>query len=198
MVPVLVRGFFGLGQRVEYQASFVENLRGRLHEMSRSLEAIMSAHSQRISINLEVSRRRHAALAQRTLGLAVKCQVLRNRGYALDAQEEGLRKVLVGVGREVGDPGFGGREEEVWARMVSLRERARWLEEEGKRVGRVVQEQVRNGGGGGGVPEEVLERTKVILRDYDGQLRHLGKELGEVGREYAEWEGLQQQQRERR
>jgi len=34
----------------------------------------------------------------------------------------------------VADPAFGAREEELWARMVALRERARWLGEEGKRV----------------------------------------------------------------
>ena len=73
--------------------------------------------------------------------------------------------------------------------MVALRERARWLEEEGKRLGAQVQES-NAGGSGGGVPEHVLEKTKKILADYDGQLRHLARELAEVGKEFQEFEEM--------
>ncbi|KAI7678546.1 hypothetical protein KC353_g22419, partial [Hortaea werneckii] len=135
MVPVLVRGFKALGDRVEYQANFVNNLRARLHEMNNSLSAIIAAHQERISVSLEERRRQHVALRERTLRLAVKVQVLRNRGYALDAQEEGLRKQLLALSHSVNDPSFVGREDDIWGRMVALRDRARWLEEETKRIG---------------------------------------------------------------
>ena len=184
-VPVLVRGFKALGERVEYQSRFIAQLRTRLHEMNNSLTAIMEAHQQRITVSLESARRQHAALSQRTLRLAVKVQVLRNRGYALDTQEEALRKQLLTLSSSVTDPMFSGREEEIWARMVALRERARWLEEEGKRLGQVTEEQAQQGAV---VPEDVLNKTKKILRDYDGQLRHLGVELEEVRKEYSGWE----------
>ncbi|KAI7520126.1 hypothetical protein KC331_g20378, partial [Hortaea werneckii] len=128
MVPVLVRGFKALGDRVEYQANFVNNLRARLHEMNNSLSAIIAAHQERISVSLEERRRQHVALRERTLRLAVKVQVLRNRGYALDAQEEGLRKQLLALSHSVNDPSFVGREDDIWGRMVALRDRARWLE----------------------------------------------------------------------
>ncbi|KAK5122812.1 hypothetical protein LTR85_003727 [Meristemomyces frigidus] len=201
-VPALARGFLALGTRIEYQAHFTHQLRHRLHEMNNSLSAIMDAHQQRISAQLAAARRQHAALAQRTLRLAVKGQMLRMRGYALDAQEEGLRKALLTLSAQVDAPEFGGREEEVWARMVGLRERGRWLEEEGRRVGALVgeagqQQQGGGEGGGGGVPDEVLQKTQRILRDYDGQLQHLGRELEEVRREYAEWEASQTMQRQR-
>ncbi|KAK0839151.1 Nucleoporin nup57 [Friedmanniomyces endolithicus] len=184
-VPVLVRGFWDLGQRVEYQAHTVKAMQARLHEMNNSLEAVMSAHQQRITTHVEACRRRHVALAERTLRLSVKLQVLRNRGYALDGAEEALRKQLGVLAGRVADPAFGAREEELWARMVALRERARWLGEEGKRVGQTVGGQ--SEGGAGGVTDAVLETTRKILRDYDAQLRHLDKELAEVGREFAGW-----------
>ncbi|KAI7368220.1 hypothetical protein KC354_g2832 [Hortaea werneckii] len=196
MVPVLVRGFKALGDRVEYQANFVNNLRARLHEMNNSLSAIIAAHQERISVSLEERRRQHVALRERTLRLAVKVQVLRNRGYALDAQEEGLRKQLLALSNSVNDPSFVGREDDIWGRMVALRDRARWLEEETKRIGGGGMQTKDGGGEGGGnagkVPDYVVEKTQKILRDYDGQLRHLGWELEEVRKEFEEWQGVRQ------
>ena len=126
-----------------------------------------------------------------SLRLAVKTQTLRGRNLPLDKAEEALRRSLAELEKGVFDPGFVAREEEVWARLMGLRERGRWLEEEGKRVGVLA----RNGGaatgggeGGSGVSEEVVAKTKRILKDYDGQLGHLAKELEEVKREFGEWE----------
>ncbi|KAK5676798.1 Nucleoporin nup57 [Elasticomyces elasticus] len=196
-VPVLVRGFLDLGKRVEVQALTVRSMLTRLHEMRNSLQAVMEAHQQRLTSQLENSRRRHKELEQRTLRLAVKLQGLRNRGYALSPAEEELRKNLLSLSAKVTDPQFAAREEEVWARLVSLRDRARWLEEEGKRLGSTVEGQGQaagqsgNGQGSGGagvVPEEVLVQTRKILRDYEGQLRHLSREMSEVSSEFKGWE----------
>jgi nuclear pore complex protein Nup54 len=174
---------------VETQAKIVKEMRGRLHEMNNSLTAVMDAHQQRITVRIETAKKQHQVLSQRCLKLAVKVQVLRNRGYALDAAEEALRKTLMGLEKQVFDPGFVGREDEIWARMVALRERIRWLEEEGKRVqGRVEQTQ---GSTQGAVSEDVMARARKILKDYDEQLQHLNKELGEVRKEFIEWEASQ-------
>ncbi|KAK3638545.1 Nucleoporin nup57 [Elasticomyces elasticus] len=194
-VPVLVCGFLDLGKRVEVQALTVRSMLTRLHEMRNSLQAVMEAHQQRLTSQLENSRRRHKELEQRTLRLAVKLQGLRNRGYALSPAEEELRKNLLSLSAKVQDPQFAAREEEVWARLVSLRDRARWLEEEGKRLGANVEGQGQAagqgsgaGGSAGGVPEEVLAQTRKILRDYEGQLRHLSREVSEVSSEFRGWE----------
>ncbi|KXL42507.1 hypothetical protein M433DRAFT_73268 [Acidomyces richmondensis BFW] len=187
LVPVLVRGFYALGTRVEYQAKFIAAMQARLHEMNNSLTAVMDAHRQRITVNLDTSRRQHIDLSQRCLRLAVKVQILRNRGYSLDAQEEVLRKQLLALEQQVMDPSFQGREEEIWARMVSLRERTRWLEEEGKRLGQQAENQQTQG-----LPEEIIQRTRQILKDYDAQLKRLAKELEELKKEYEVWEEGQQ------
>ncbi|KAF2160826.1 hypothetical protein M409DRAFT_59618 [Zasmidium cellare ATCC 36951] len=190
-VPILVKGFKALGERAETQATVVQQMRARLHEMNNSLTSIMAAHEQRITANIARAKRQHQVLQQKCLRLSVKVQVLRNRGYALDAAEEGLRKTLMGLEKQVMDPGFLGREDEIWARMIALKEKARWLEEEGKWVNAQVQQQQQqrnDDGTSSAVPEDVLAKTRKILKDYDGQLQHLNKELEDVRKEFAEWE----------
>jgi nuclear pore complex protein Nup54 len=198
-VPVLCRGFKALGDRVETQAKSVLEMRNRLHEMNNSLSAVMDKHQQSITVRIENAKRQHQVLSQRCLHLAVKVQVLRNRGYALDAAEEGLRRTLIDLNQRVHDDGLSGREDEIWARMVALRERTRWLEEEGKRVAAQVdtqQQQSQNRAGSGGnnsdsIPQHVLLKTRKIMKDYDDQLTHLSKELEEVTQEYARYQSTQ-------
>lgn len=200
-VPVLVRGFHALGLRVETQTSSLRALRVRLHEMMNSLQALQNLHTTRITPQIEAARRQHAALAQRTLRLAVKVQTLRMRGYALDSAEEALRKALQKLEQGVQAPEISGREDEIWARMVGVRERGRWLEAEGRRIGRTVGDGGEGAagsgaaGGGSGLSEDVLQKTRAILRDYDGQLGHLARELEAVRGEYAEWEDGQRVRR---
>lgn len=185
-VPILVRGFKALGERANTQATIVQQMRARLHEMNNSLTAIMNAHEQRITATISKAKWQHQLLQQKIIRLSVKTQVLRNRGYALDAAEEGLRKTLMSLEKQVMDPGFMGREDEIWARMLALKEKARWLEEEGNRVNAQVQQQQATAASA--VPEDVLAKTRKILKDYDGQLQHLNKELEEVKKEFEDWE----------
>lgn len=180
-VPVLVRGFHALGQRAEFQAQTLTAMRTRLHEMNNSLDAVMSKHQQNLTVRIENARRQHTALSQRYLRLAVKAQSLRNRGLPLTSEEESLRLTLLDLESRVFDPALTGREEEIWARMVALRERGKWLSQETQRF-----EQKSAPKESAGLPEHVIQKTKSILRDYDGQIRHLGKELEEVKKEFEE------------
>lgn len=196
-VPTLCKGFKALGDRAETQAHILKEMRVRLHEMNASLDAIMNTHQQTITVKIATAKRQHQILSQRILRLAVKVQTVRNRGYALDAAEENLRKTLMDLEKQVMNPGFVGREDEIWARMVTLRERARWLEEEGKRVTEQMNEQSQQGAkaAASGVPENVLNKTKKILKDYEGQLQHLNKELEDVKKEFQEWQEAQLRRR---
>ncbi|KAG9570787.1 hypothetical protein KCV01_g19543, partial [Aureobasidium melanogenum] len=112
----------------------------------------------------------------------VRAQVLANRGFVLDGAEEELKKKLTTLEKAVFDPAFSGREEEIWARMVAIRERTRWLQEESEKLGRQAT------GENGGLDEQVIEKTKKILQDYDTQIQHLRKELDQIKKEYEEWE----------
>jgi len=76
------------------------------------------------------ARRKHDALRRRTLVLARKAQVLRNRGYALSADEDELRIKLENMERNVQDPAVNARLDELWSRMMFLRQQSKTLEDE--------------------------------------------------------------------
>ncbi|KAL2041706.1 hypothetical protein N7G274_005490 [Stereocaulon virgatum] len=182
-VPVLVKGFSEIGKRMETQIIALNTLRGRLHEIDDGLNNLIQKHDLQISIRAAECRRKHLRLSHQCLGLAAKTQVLRNRGYAMDSAEEELRKKLLLLERSVFDPALNGRSEEIWARMVSVRERGRLLQREFEKAGRGVGQ-----GNRVVVDEEVMKRVKKILEDYSSQLAQLTKELAQIQKDWAEWE----------
>ncbi|MCJ1276137.1 hypothetical protein MMC21_003942 [Puttea exsequens] len=181
-IPILVKGFGDLASRMKMQAEALAMLQGRLHEINDGLNTLLQKHDLSISIRAAECRRRHLRLSRQCLGLAAKTQLLRNRGYAMDSAEEELRKKLLLLERSVLDPSLNGRGEEIWARMVSVRERGRLLQRGFEKAGRGMQgkEQV--------VDEEVIRRVKKILEDYSSQLAQLAKELAQIEKDWAEWE----------
>ena len=128
-VPVRANGFKDLDLRVKSQEGQVLLFRAELHNIQEKLNAIQSRHDLVTSIKLEDCRRRHMALARRALSLAAKVQVLKNRGYALQPEEELLKKRLDGLARNVQDPATSGRMNEIWARMMVVQEKAKVMEE---------------------------------------------------------------------
>ncbi len=156
-VPVLAQGFESLGLRMAMQYEALRLLRGRLHEINEGLNSLLQKHDLEISIRAAECRRKHLRLSQKCLGLAAKTQILRNRGYAMDSAEEALRKKLMLLEKKVFDPALNGRGEEIWARMVNVRERGRQLQREFERAGTgMVQE------GGKGIDEAVMAKTKKV------------------------------------
>lgn len=201
-VPVLVMGFEQLALRMGKQYQHLLVLQGRLHEINDGLEMLLRKHDLEISTRAAECRRKHLKLSHQCLRLAASVQVLRNRGYAMDSAEEELRKRLLTLERSVFDPALNGRGEEIWARMVNVRERGRQLRREYERAGRNLAE-----GAAREIDEEVLKRAskvckwclywmererwlivKQILEDYSQQLSHLVKELMQIQKDFAEWE----------
>ena len=200
-VPVLVKGFNQLGQRMLLQRKLLEVLQGRLHEINNGLTDMLRKHDLDISVRAMESRKRHLRLNQQCIRLATKVQVLRNRGYAMDSAEEELRMKLLALEKKVMDPALNGRAEEIWARMVSVRERGRQLQRELEKAGRTLPKEQEQG-----IDEEVMKKaTKVcdfvmercwneiadvceqILEDYSSQLAHLTKELEQLQKDFKEW-----------
>lgn len=83
--------------------------------------------------------------------------MLKNRGYALQPEEERLKKSLEDLSRRVYDPDIVGRVNEIWARMTVVRERARQMGEE---VGQPVMEW----------DEKQLKITSEVSVEHMGQL----------------------------
>ncbi|KAL1875118.1 Nucleoporin nup57 [Paecilomyces lecythidis] len=182
-VPVLVKGFWELGKRAQRQKDFLTIMQTRLHEINNCLTDLLSRHDLKISVKIADCRRKHIVLSQRCLSLAAKTQVLRNRGYAMDDAEEELKKKLTQLERAVFDPSLNGRAEEIWARMLAIRERSKLLQLEIEKAGPAAAEEADDG-----IDETVVKTAKKILEDYASQIQHLHKELEAVKKDFEEAE----------
>lgn len=134
-IPVLCKGFEQMGERIKVQQSTLAAFNSRLHEINNCLTLLLQRHDTNTSIRAMDAKRKHMVLKQRCLALATKVQVLRNRGYAMGGDEEDLRTKLMELEKGVNDPGLGARAEEIWARMVTVQERARLLRVEIEKSG---------------------------------------------------------------
>lgn len=163
-VPVLFKGFMELGQRAARQKDFLNAIQTRLHQINASLTDLLSRHDLKISVRVADCRRKHLVLSQRCLSLASKTQILRNRGYAMDDAEEELKKKLIQLERAVFDPSITGRAEEIWARMLAIRERSKRLADEIENAGSRSSGNGVGGGdaGGGALDENSLKAAKKV------------------------------------
>ncbi|KAL2828411.1 nucleoporin complex subunit 54-domain-containing protein [Aspergillus cavernicola] len=180
-VPVLVHGFWELGKRAQRQKDFLTMMQTRLHEINNCLTDLLSRHDLKISVKVADCRRKHLVLSKRCLALAAKTQVLRNRGYAMDDAEEELKKKLAQLERSVFDPSLSGRGEEIWARMLAIREHSKRLQMELERAGSGATAQTEDG-----LDENTIKIAKKILDDYHAQIQHLQKELESVKKDFDE------------
>ncbi|KPI36481.1 Nucleoporin nup44 [Cyphellophora attinorum] len=183
-VPLLVRGFKEMGLKAQRQVETIGKCNMLLREINTSLELQIDTHNQKVAARLAECKRRQQATSKRTLALAAKVQILRNKGYVMDNAEEELRSRLDKLERDVLDPGLDAREQEIWARMLGIRERAKRLKAEMDKITPEAanEEPV--------LDENTVKQAKEILEAYETQLRHLHKELQLVQQEYGDWEKL--------
>jgi nuclear pore complex protein Nup54 len=161
-IPVLARGFEQVAERIRQQAAAVTALRTRLHEINNCLTVLKDQHDLVVTSRIIEAKRKHIVFTQRTLALATKVQILRNRGYVMDQQEEELKKKLMELERKTFDPVLGGRQEEIWARMSGVRERARILQEETEKVGKAIESQ-QNGELLSEDDQKALEKVSLVV-----------------------------------
>lgn len=152
-IPVLCTGFEQLGDRIKTQNTTLAAFNRVLHQINGSLDAMMIRHDTETSVRILNAKRKHTVLKQRSLALATKVQILRNRGFAMGATEEVLKAQLTALEKSVCDPGLSARAEEIWARMVSVRERARVLKEEMEKQASV---------NGSGMDEQTARRAEKV------------------------------------
>ncbi|KAI1614711.1 nucleoporin complex subunit 54-domain-containing protein [Exophiala viscosa] len=183
-VPLLIQGFFQLGRKAQIQMEAIQRCNMMLQEINTSLDVQLDKHRQNVATRLEECKRRQAATARRTLALAVKVQILRNRGYVMDNTEEELKTKLEKLQREVFDPSLNAREQEVWARMLGIRERAKRIKLEMEKLVPAANEEDTT------LDEETVKAAKKTLEAYDIQLRHLQKELDLIQQGFEDWEKI--------
>jgi nuclear pore complex protein Nup54 len=161
-IPVLARGFEQVAERIKQQQMAVSALRTRLHEINNCLSVLKDTHELSVASRITEAKRKHIVFTQRTLALATKVQILRNRGYVMDTQEEELRKKLVGLEKKTFDPVLGGKQEEIWARMSGVRERARILQQETEKLGKNIDSQ-QNGELLSEDDQKALEKVRLLV-----------------------------------
>jgi len=152
-MPVLAAGFAGMAERLKVQQRAIGTFNAKLHEINRSLDTILEDHDLKTSVRSLAARRRHAQLARRCLSLAAKTQVLRNRGYALSGDEDDLLTKLRAVEKGVQDPALGARMDDLWGRLIVLRNYADNLKAEIGRRG--IKE-------GEGLGEDIEAKAKKV------------------------------------
>ncbi|KAK9235121.1 nucleoporin complex subunit 54-domain-containing protein [Lipomyces kononenkoae] len=134
-VPVLARGFTDLQKRVNIQHQQVIAYQVRMHEINSRLTQLITRHDLYTTVKIAELKARHAAVAHRTLSLAAKVQVLKSRGYALRPDEEVLKRKFEELTRVLNDPAVFGKINEVWARMMVVRDRIKVLNEQTRQTG---------------------------------------------------------------
>lgn len=154
-MPALATGFAAVSDRLKMQSQVLSNYRNALHAINSSLDAILSQQDLQTSVRALNARRKHAILRQRCLALATKVQVLRNRGYSLDKDEDDLKTKLETLDQALTDPALSARTEELWSRLILLRGYADTLRNEMERRGAEAQE---------GLGEEAEAKAKKVRR----------------------------------
>ncbi|KAI0149485.1 nucleoporin complex subunit 54-domain-containing protein [Xylariaceae sp. FL1272] len=178
-MPALATGFGAVSDRLKVQKGVLSNFQQALHAINSSLDAILSQQDLQTSVRAVNARRKHAILRQRCLTLATKVQVLRNRGYSLDKDEDELKTKLESLEQGLLNPALSARTEELWTRLSLLKDLAGRLRAEVERRGAEAEE---------GLGEEAEEKAKKILEDYDKQLQTLKGQVETIKKDYVEWQ----------
>lgn len=84
----------------------------------------------------------------------------------MDSAEEDLKKKLTELERTAFDPQLSGRQEEIWARLVGVHQRARFLQEETSKASNAAQN-----GDGDAISDELIGDVKKVSRPLPSQLR---------------------------
>lgn len=194
-MPVLCSGYTGVADRLKTQKRAVSEFNTRLHQINGSLDAISQRHELETEVRALAARRRQVTINERCLALAARVQILRNRGYALSADEDDLKSRLQKLEREVQDPAIEAREEELWSRLIVLRGYSDRLNKEldkptteNQEIDEDTQTKAKRVRISCITPQSSYANTNKVLEDYEKQISHLKKELEALGVDYAEWE----------
>ncbi|KAK6528699.1 hypothetical protein TWF694_003941 [Orbilia ellipsospora] len=183
-VPVLVRGFNDLQLRMQQQEHQITIYRATLHGINNRLTELSRDHDLKTTIKLAEAVSRHQQLAHRTLSLSAKVQVLKNRGYALQPEEEQLRKRLEALMKTISDPGVNGRMNEIWARMQIINQKAKQMEHEINEIAVTVD------------PEQI-QKMAAVLQTHERGIKGLQEELQRLEEVFGKWENEKQAMKDR-
>ncbi|KAF7725730.1 hypothetical protein EC973_009448, partial [Apophysomyces ossiformis] len=104
MVPVLAVGFEDILKRIDIQEKHGDLQKSKIQELEARLTTIQQKFTLGTLIKLEEHRRRHMILTQRLIRVLRYVQVLRYKGFQLDAEEEELMRLVSNVATQPDNP----------------------------------------------------------------------------------------------
>ncbi|KAG0170046.1 hypothetical protein DFQ28_002635 [Apophysomyces sp. BC1034] len=114
MVPVLAVGFEDILKRIDIQEKHGDLHKSKVQELEGRLTTVQQKFTLGTLIKLEEHRRRHMILTQRLIRVLRYVQVLRYKGFQLDAEEEELMRQVSNVATHPDNP------QQLHSKMLSL------------------------------------------------------------------------------
>jgi len=104
LMPLQIRGFVELRQRVEQQDRAAQDQQKALKEIQNCINVIQQKHELNTAVKIQEYRRRHMQLAARVLRIMKKIEIMRSLGYSISLDEEAFRKKLENLYMELNKP----------------------------------------------------------------------------------------------
>ncbi|KAG2172778.1 hypothetical protein INT43_000125 [Umbelopsis isabellina] len=140
MVPVRAVGFEALRTRIETQDKQCQAHKIKLEQLEQKIKEVRRKHNIETVVKLQEYKRRHVDLTQRVIQQPVSltlltfgvkkflkyAQILRNKGFSIENEEETLRSKLETVqSRLQQSDQFHGKLNQLWAQLQLVRESSR-------------------------------------------------------------------------
>ncbi|KAH8547657.1 nucleoporin complex subunit 54-domain-containing protein [Umbelopsis sp. PMI_123] len=164
MVPVRAVGFEALRTRIETQDKQSQAHRIKLEKMKE----VRRKHTIETVVKLQEYKRRHIDLTQRVIQFLKYAQILRNKGFSIESDEEALRAKLENVQSHLHQSEqFHGKLNQLWAQLQLVRESNR------------IYGGTEDGKGWTSISEKDMETISRVLEDQQNGLAHVMKILRE-------------------
>jgi len=168
MVPVRAVGFEALRTRIETQDKQSQAHKIKLEQLNQKMKEVRRKHAIETVVKLQEYKRRHVDLTQRVIQFLKYAQILRNKGFSIESDEEALRSKLETVQSHLQQSEqFHGKLNQLWAQLQLVRESSRiYGGQDGDK-------------GWASVSEKDMETISKVLEDQQNGLAHVMKILRE-------------------
>lgn len=127
LIPIEVKGFEDLNQRHNLQCDHVAHARIILTQILEKLTNMSQKHELNTAARILKAHTRNSKIQTRIMKLATQIAVLKNKDLPLNVQEESLVTEFYKLLNTSNDPAGLGKNNELWARLAILKERAKTL-----------------------------------------------------------------------
>lgn len=127
VIPVQALGFEDLNQRNQIQKEYVAQGRVILSQILEKLTNLSQRHDLDTATRILAAQSRNIKIQQRILRLGAQLAILKNKGFPLTVNEEEMLKEFNKLLQRSNDPAGLGKNNELWARLAVLKDRAKTI-----------------------------------------------------------------------